>query len=104
MKSYGPRPNSGVLFPARKGSSDRAPDFTGTLDLGEELLDAIRRSTSSTVKVRLAGWKKTSDKVGVYLSIAVSADDDNWKSKKPQGSGRPQQSRKSSDDDDSTPW
>ena len=105
-KQYTNKPNSGVLFPQKDKKSDRAPDFTGNIEIGEDVLEAIRRGTSGTVKLRLAGWKKTSDKVGVYLSLSVSADEDKQFAKRPPstGYGKPPATRKSFDDDDSTPW
>lgn len=93
------RANSGVLFPQKEKKQDNHPDFTGNIVIGDDLLDAIRRGTSSTVRIRVAGWKKTSDKVGVYLSLSVSAEQES----RPRTGGNRSYSR-SGRDDERSPW
>jgi uncharacterized protein (DUF736 family) len=70
-KQWEERSNSGSLFFNQKKSSDKAPDFTGTLTIGEDLADLIRKSPGS-VQFRLAGWKKVTSTGNNWLSISVS--------------------------------
>lgn len=73
-KQWEERPNSGSLFFNQKKSSDKAPDFTGTLTIGEELAELLRRSPGS-VQFRLAGWKKVTSTGNNWLSISVSTSE-----------------------------
>ena len=70
-KQWEERSNSGSLFFNQKKSSDKAPDFTGTLTIGEDLAALIRKSPGS-VQFRLAGWKKVTSTGNNWLSISVS--------------------------------
>jgi len=71
-KNWEERPNSGSLFFNQKKQSDKAPDFTGTVTIGEELAELIRKSPGS-VQFRLAGWKKVTSAGNNWLSISVSS-------------------------------
>lgn len=93
------RANSGVLFPQKDKKQDNYPDFTGNIVIGDDLLAAIKAAAGNTVRIRIAGWKKTSDKVGVYLSLSVSADQE---SRPKPGNNRPY--RRNDKDDERSPW
>lgn len=49
----------GALFPNGKKQKDGQPDYTGSIDLAEGK------------KLFLAGWNKTGEKAGAYISIKV---------------------------------
>lgn len=51
--------NRGVLFQNDKGDNENRPDYTGSINV-------------DGTKKRLAAWIKNSAKVGDYLSISVS--------------------------------
>jgi hypothetical protein len=53
---------NGALFPNDRKESDGQPDFTGSLDFDRE----------NNVKLRLAGWTKTTKNNEKYMSLAVS--------------------------------
>jgi uncharacterized protein (DUF736 family) len=53
---------NGALFQVAEKKSDKSPDFTGVLNLD---------SSKDGPKLRLAGWKKVSDKAGSYLSCSI---------------------------------
>jgi hypothetical protein len=62
--------NRGVLFVNDKDGNDSRPDFTGNLAIKPEDYES---GDDGLIRIRLAAWKKESDKVGEYLSIAASA-------------------------------
>ncbi len=49
----------GALFPNGKKEKDGQPDYTGSIDLADG------------VKLYVSGWKKTGEKAGDYISLAV---------------------------------
>ena len=53
---------NGALFMVSDKKGEKSPDFTGVLNLD---------SSKDGSKLRLAGWKKTSDKAGSYLSCSI---------------------------------
>lgn len=63
----------GALFPARKTTANQ-PDFTGEVTIDQELLEylAVSLRTGKPMKLRLAGWRKTSKGGKDYLSILPS--------------------------------
>lgn len=66
-------PPSGVLFTNNRKSKETQPDYTGSLELSDEvvndLVDQISRGITKP-KLSLAGWKKVSQKNGTtYLSL-----------------------------------
>lgn len=93
-KQWDERPNTGALFLNQKKQSDKAPDFTGTLTIGEELADLIRKSPGST-QFRLAGWKRTTSTGNTMLSVSVS-------NIQPPTNGI--YSKKRTEQNDDTPW
>lgn len=61
-------PNSGALFQNKVKKSPKAPDYRGDV-----LLDLTALGCGQgTVKLELAGWKKTSQKGTTFLSLKVS--------------------------------
>lgn len=98
-KEWQERPNSGSLFFNQKKSSDKAPDFTGTLTIGEELADLLRKSPGS-VQFRLAGWKKVTSTGNNWLSISVSTSEPPQQ-RKPFSSNNYSKRNTSNDD---APW
>lgn len=67
------RPNTGSLFAQQEKRSENAPDYTGNIIVGDEVVDHIKKS-GGMVKLRIAGWKKTAKTGNVYLSLSVSLD------------------------------
>lgn len=57
----------GVLFPAKKKTSDKSPDYYGQLEVRPE------GSEDNMIVARLSAWKKTGSKAGNFLSISVQA-------------------------------
>lgn len=55
----------GALFPAKKKTSDKSPDFYGMLEV------RIDGSDNNMVVARLSAWKKTGSKANNFLSISV---------------------------------
>jgi uncharacterized protein (DUF736 family) len=49
----------GALFPNGKKEKDGQPDYTGSIDLAEGK------------KLYVAGWSKTGEKAGAYISLKV---------------------------------
>lgn len=94
-KQWEDRPNTGSLFHQSDKKSDKAPDYTGNVLIGEEVLDHIRKSGGS-VKLRLAGWKKQAKSGTVYLSLSVSLDTPKQAPKKPYNNR--------SKESDDAPW
>ena len=70
MSNYGP---SGVLFVNDRKRKENSPDYTGKLELSEEVIsDLVDQQTRGVEKpvVSLVGWKKVSGKTGkTFLSI-----------------------------------
>ena len=89
-RQFEERPNTGVLFVNDRKQSDKAPDFSGTLTIGEDLADLIRKSPGST-QFRLAGWKRATSTGSTMLSIAVSNIQGTY-------------SKKRTENNDDTPW
>ena len=69
-------PPSGVLFTNERKQTPKQPDYTGDLELSDEvindLVDQMSRGNAKP-KLRIAGWKKTSKKTGkVFVSLIGS--------------------------------
>lgn len=54
------RDNSGVLFHQKEKKSEKAPDYSGEAMVNGE-------------KMKIAGWRKTSSKGTVYLSLSFQS-------------------------------
>tara|TARA_E500000318_G_scaffold74336_1_gene68993 strand:+ start:1215 stop:1529 length:315 start_codon:yes stop_codon:yes gene_type:complete len=69
-------PPSGVLFTNDRKQKPNQPDYTGDLELSDEVINDLVEQMSRGVtkpKLRLAGWKKTSQKTGkVFVSLTGS--------------------------------
>ena len=70
-------PPSGVLFSNNKKKTEKQPDFTGDLELSDEvvndLVDQMSRGVTKP-KLSLAGWKKVAKKTGDrFLSLRGSS-------------------------------
>ena len=69
MSNYGP---SGALFPAKQKKSDKSPDFTGKLELSNEvvndLISQMERGVDKPV-ISIVGWRKTSKAGNNFVSL-----------------------------------
>ena len=69
-------PPSGVLFTNERKQKPNQPDYTGDLELSDEVVNDLVEQMSrgeAKPKLRLAGWKKTSQKTGkVFVSLTGS--------------------------------
>lgn len=90
--AYENKPNQGALFANKVKKHPKAPDYQGDIliDLGS------LEVKNNQVKVRLAGWKKTSEKGTTFLSLSV----DTYKPKEQQA----QQSTEEGIQDDDIPF
>lgn len=100
-KQWESRPNSGSLFVNTNKKSENAPDYSGTITIGGDLLEEIR-GADGTIDIKIAGWKKTSQKTGTtFLSLSVQSGT--------QGNGRapakkPVYSNRRTEKNDDAPW
>ena len=66
-------PPSGVLFSNKKKTKETSPDYTGKLELSDEVINDLTDQMSRGVEkpvLSLAGWKKTANKTGeTFLSL-----------------------------------
>lgn len=69
-------PPSGVLFTNDRKQKPNQPDYTGDLELSDEVINDLVEQMSrgnAKPKLRLAGWKKTSKKTGkAFVSLTGS--------------------------------
>jgi hypothetical protein len=69
-------PPSGVLFTNDRKQKANQPDYIGDLELSDEVINDLVEQMSrgnKKPKLRLAGWKKTSNKTGkVFVSLLGS--------------------------------
>ena len=74
-------PPSGVLFTNNRKRSDKSPDYTGKLELSDEVLqDLVAQMERGVEKpvLSLIGWKKMSHKTGaVFLSLLGNKFEEN---------------------------
>jgi hypothetical protein len=59
--------NSGTLFANKVKKNPKSPDYNGDMTLDLEALGI----GSGKAKLRIAGWKKTSQKGTVFLSLNI---------------------------------
>ena len=90
-------PPSGVLFVNDRKQKQTSPDYTGRLELSDEVInDLVSQMERGETKpsLSLAGWKKTSNKTGkTFLSLLGSVN-------RPQnGAAQTQQQSNGLDDD-----
>ena len=66
-------PPSGALFTNQRKQKESQPDYTGTLELSDEVVNDLVEQISRGVakpKLSLAGWKKVAQKSGAtFLSL-----------------------------------
>ena len=74
--------NSGTLFAAKVKKNPKAPDYSGDMTLD---LSALGIGTGKA-KLRIAGWKKTSQNGNVFLSLNIQK----FEEKESGGYSRPQ--------------
>ena len=72
--------NSGTLFAAKVKKNPKAPDYSGDMTLD---LAALGIGTGKA-KLRIAGWKKTSQKGNVFLSLNIQKFEEKEEYAKPQ--------------------
>jgi hypothetical protein len=65
--AYENKPNSGSLFSNKVKKHPKAPDYQGDILIDLNTLEV----KNNQVKVRLAGWKRTTDKGLTFLSLSV---------------------------------
>jgi len=69
-------PPSGVLFANKKKTKPTSPDYTGNLELSDEVVNDLVSQMERGVekpKISLAGWKKQAKKTGdTFLSLRGS--------------------------------
>lgn len=88
--AYEPKPNTGSLFANKEKTKPTSPDYRGDVLINVADLEVV----NSMAKVKLAGWKKTSESGLVYLSLAV----DTFKPQ-PKSEAKPAASVADMDDD-----
>lgn len=74
--AYEPRVNTGSLFSNKVKKHPKAPDYQGDILIDLSSLEV----KNNQVKIRLAGWKKISEKGMTFLSLSV----DTYKPKEQQ--------------------
>ena len=93
--AYEQKPNSGTLFLNDKNGNERAPDMSGKLLIGKDMIPLIE----SGEMLRIAAWTKGTSTGGTLLSLAVSQPTNT--SQEPasrQGPSEPVQSQNASKD------
>jgi len=92
--AYEPKPNTGSLFANKEKKSPQSPDYQGDILVDVSTLEVV----NGVAKVKLAGWKKTSAKGLVYLSLSVDTF-------KPKAAEQPRQRAASvADEQDDIPF
>ena len=64
-------PNSGFLLPRK--AEGKQPNCTGTINIGEDLVDYINKKykEGGEIILDLAGWTRLSEKGAKYLSVSI---------------------------------
>jgi len=64
-------PNSGFLVPRK--AEGKQPGWTGTINIGEDLVDYINKKykEGEEIILDLAGWTKQSAKGTKYISVSI---------------------------------
>lgn len=67
-------PPSGALFTNTRKTSDKHPDYTGSLEISMDVLKVLVEQAKSgqPIKMDIAGWKKTSKAGKSFLSILAN--------------------------------
>jgi hypothetical protein len=86
-------PPSGVLFTNDRKQKPNQPDYTGDLELSDEVINDLVEQMSRgnpKPKLRLAGWKKTSQKTGkTFVSMIGSKFEERQQAQQPQANNAP---------------
>lgn len=66
-------PNGGIFFENRQKRNDRAPDYQGTLDIGEDTIRYLVTEIKAgrDPKLSISGWNKVSGKGNAFISMKV---------------------------------
>ena len=66
-------PNSGALFKNARKTSDKHPDMTGNIELGEDLLRELLAlaKAGKPIKVDVSAWSKATKAGDKFLSLQV---------------------------------
>jgi uncharacterized protein (DUF736 family) len=60
----------GALFKSKNKVNDKAPDYSGSVDVDEDLVSLVQAGHE---KLQISGWLKTAKSGNKYISIRVSA-------------------------------
>ena len=100
-------PPSGVLFSNNKKKTEKQPDFTGDLELSDEvvndLVDQMSRGITKP-KLSLAGWKKVSRKGLNFMSLVGSVQRERSQNSYDGTNNNTPAPGATNKDDDSIPW
>lgn len=94
--------NSGALFSVANKKSDKAPDLTGDIALGSDVVRYIieqQRAGNQEITLDLSAWKKVSRSGSKFLSVKIGLP-----YKKPATAQPAQQSSYDDDDDGEPPF
>jgi hypothetical protein len=97
MSNYAP---SGALFVNSKKKSNNSPDYTGKLELSDEVINDLVSQMERGVEkpqLSLVGWKKVSKQGREFLSIIGNVFEE-------RGNGAEPQQQKSNSLDDNVPF
>jgi uncharacterized protein (DUF736 family) len=69
----GQYPPGGVLFPNRRKTSDKHPDFTGNLEISRDLLTELVEAAKGgkEIKMDVSAWTKTGKSGQKFLSLTA---------------------------------
>lgn len=99
-------PPSGALFNNSRKKSDKAPDFTGTVEFDRALLNAIAKQLDSgerLAKMQIAGWRRTA-RGRDFISLRVNPPYEPEGERQSYQQGAQQNSQRSSQIDDEIPF
>ena len=100
-------PPSGVLFSNNKKKSEKQPDFTGDLEVSDEvvndLVDQMSRGITKP-KLSLAGWKKVSRKGLNFMSLVGSVQRERSQNSYDGTNNNAPSPAINKKEDDSIPW
>ena len=71
------KPGTGAIFPTKEKRSDKTPDYSGTIDLDDTILNSLlsEYKKSGAVRLRVSAWKNVSQDYGTWLKLWVSKDE-----------------------------
>jgi len=79
-------PNSGALFKNKRKTTDKHPDMTGTIEIGEDLLRELlaQAKAGKDIKVDVSAWSKATKAGDKFLSLQVKKA---WEKQEGRSSG-----------------